>query len=148
MLNKQRIKAFPKALIPRTSVQVFWRSFCLWAGIMGLPSILFYSMGNHSQPILVLLKRLLICLAPAVLFGGIGATVMTFFVPTGRTLLAVLVGTVVGFVLPVATFWIVAAILPKDEATMFYVIEGWVFGMAGCLAGFCVGISRGSQPRL
>jgi hypothetical protein len=72
---------------------------------------------------------------------------MTFVVPPGRSVLAVLVGIVLGFVPPVASFWTVGAILPKDEATMGYFIAGWVFGMAGCAAGFSVGILRGSQPR-
>jgi hypothetical protein len=148
VLNKQPIKSSPRALILRTKAQVFWRFFGLWAGIVGVPSLLFYSMGNHSQPILFLLKQLLVFLAPAVLFGAIGAAVMTFLVPPGRTVLAVLVGIVLGFVLPVATFWTVGTILPKDEATMGFFIAGWVFGMAGGAAGFFVGIWRGSQPTL
>jgi hypothetical protein len=146
--NKQPMRSSPKAPILRTRAQVFWRFFGLWSGIVGVPSLLFYSMGNHSQPILVLLEQLLIYLAPAVLFGSIGAAVMTFFVPPGRTVLAVLVGVVLGFVLPVASFWTAGATLPKDEATMGYFIAGWVFGLAGCTAGFCVGVLRGSQPGL
>ncbi len=137
-----------KLPIPRTKAQVFWRFFGLWGGITGLPSLLFYSMGNHSLPILTLLEQLLVYLAPAVLFGGIGAAVMTLFVPPGRTALSVLLGVVVGFVLPISAFGIVGAILPKDEATMGYFIAGWVFGMAGGAAGFSVGLLRGFQPRL
>jgi len=148
VLNKQPIKSFPTALIPRTKPQAFSRFFGLWAGIIGFPGLLFYFMGNQHLPIVVLLKQLLVCLAPALLFGAIGAAVMTFLVPPGRMVLALIVGILTGFVIPVATFWTVGAILPRNEATMGYFLAGWVFGMAGGAAGFFVGIWRGSQPRL
>jgi hypothetical protein len=132
----------------RTKARTFLGFFGLWAGILGFPCLMFYCMGNQSLPILVLLKHLLVFLAPAVLFGGISAAVMTFLVPPGRPVLAALVGFVFGFILPVATFWTAGAILPKNEATMGYFLAGWVLGMTGCAAGFFVGIWRGFQPKL
>jgi len=133
-------------LIPRTKAQTFWRFFSLWAGIIACPCMLVCFGGN--TPILLHLEQLPIFLAPAAVFGTIGAAVMTFLVPPGRMVLAMFAGIVIGFILPAATFWGLAVTLPKNEATMGYFLAGWVLGMAGGIGGIVVGSWRGSERRL
>jgi hypothetical protein len=137
----------PRGLTPRTKAQTFWRFFILWAGIIACPCIVFYFEVIRQQ-VLLHLKLLPIFLAPAVLFGTIGAAWMTFLVPPGRLVLAVFAGIVIGFIPPAATLWGLGVILPKSEATLGYYLVGWVLGMAGGTAGLLVGIWRGTERRL
>jgi hypothetical protein len=127
----------------RSNARDFWRFFKLWAGITAIPCLLVYSQTGiqHVQALPVLL-------APAVVFGTIGATVMTFLVTPGHLLRALLAGMVVGFGLPAAVFWGLVVILPKNEASLGYYLAGWVLGMAGGVAGVIAGSWRGSEGRL
>jgi hypothetical protein len=100
------------------------------------------------QQVLLHLKLLPIFLAPAVLFGTIGAAWMTFLVPAGRLVLAMFAGIVIGFIPLAATLWGLVVVLPKTEATLGYYLVGWVLGMAGGIAGLLVGIWRGIERRV
>jgi hypothetical protein len=126
----------------RSNTQDFWKFFKLWAGITAIPCLLVYSqIGIHYT------KALPVLLAPAVVFGTIGATVMAFLVSPGHLLRALLAGIVVGFGLPAAVFWGLLVILPKNEVSLGYYFAGWVLGMAGGVAGVIAGSWRGSEGR-
>ena len=127
-----------------TKSQDFWKFFKIWAGVSALPVLPFSLQavfrGNVSQAPVIL--------APAVLFGAVGAAVMTFLLPPGNLFRSVLVGIVVGFVVPAGVFWVWANALPKNEATMGYYLAGMVFGSAGFVAGVIIGALQGSRNRV
>src|ERR1700758_1390508 len=62
--------------------------------------------------------------APGIAFGAIGAAFMTLLVRPGQKLRALVVGLLVGFGTPAAFFSGLAILLPKNEATMGYVLFG------------------------
>jgi hypothetical protein len=127
----------------QSNAQNFWKFFKLWAGVTAIPCLLVYFQSGiqHVQALPVLL-------APAVVFGTIGAAVMTFLVSPGHLLRALLAGIVVGFGLPAGVFWGLAVILPKNEATLGYYLAGWVLGMAGGVAGVIARSWRGSEGKI
>jgi hypothetical protein len=125
----------------------FWKVFKLWAGLTALHGVLMWVQGMTFGGGLERLLALLYLLAPALVLGAIGASVMTFAVPPGRKLAALFAGIAVGFVLPVVTFWGLAAVLPKDEGSMGYVLAGWVFGILGGVAGIVAGTWRAAERR-
>ena len=74
-------------------------------------------------------------LAPGAVFGGIGAGAMTLWVQPGQTFRAITLGVVVGLGAPAGFFAALAIFLPKNEATMGWVLFGMVFAMTGAFAG-------------
>jgi hypothetical protein len=116
--------------IERTRARVFWQVFKVWGGIMTLPGLFFVSQARlHYQSILGEV------IAPGVAFGAIGAAFMSLLVRPGQKFRALLVGLLVGGGSPAAFFWGLAIVLPKNEATMGYVLFGMIFAMAGAFAG-------------
>ena len=86
----------------------------MWAGLTALPSVLMWVQGMTFGGGLQRLLALPYLLAPALVLGAIGASVMTFAVPPGRKSAGLFAGIVVGFVLPVVTFWGLAVVLFKE----------------------------------
>jgi FtsH-binding integral membrane protein len=91
----------------RSYAREFGKFFTLWAGIIAIPCLLVFSQNGIQYA-----RFLTVFLAPAVVFGAIGATVITFLVSPGQLLRGGLAGILVGLVLPAAVFWGLLIILP------------------------------------
>ena len=85
-------------------------------------------------------------LVPGLVMGALGATIMTLVVEPGRTFSAVIVGFFVGSGVPLIVFWGLAALGPKNEATLGYGIFGFLFAVPSGIAGIIAGSWRGSMP--
>jgi hypothetical protein len=70
-----------------------------------------------------------ILLVPGLVMGVLGSAVLTFVVQPGRTWTAITVRAVLGFGFPLAVFWGLAAVLPKNEATLGYTLAGRTFAL-------------------
>jgi hypothetical protein len=126
--------------LERTRSQVFWAVFKIWGGIMAFPGLFFLPrIGLHYQYILFEM------VAPGIAFGAIGAASMTLLVRPGQKLRALVVGLLVGFGTPAAFFSGLAILLPKNEATMGYVLFGMIFAMTGAFAGIVAANSLKSE---
>jgi len=70
---------------------------------------------------------------------------MSLLVRPGQKARALLVGLLVGGGSPAAFFWGLAMVLPKNEATMGYVLFDMIFAMAGAFAGIMAANSLKSE---
>lgn len=117
--------------IERTRAPVFWQVFKVWGGIMALSGLFFVSQARlHYQSILVEV------IAPGVALGAIGAAFMSLLVRPGQKFRALPSCFLLGGL---------AIVLPKNEATMGYVLFGMIFAMAGAFAGIMAANSLKSQ---
>jgi len=116
----------------------FLRTFLFWAALTSLPCLLF------TMPFSLHLVAAL--MVPGLVMGALGATIMTLVVEPGRTFSAVIVGFFVGSGIPLIVFWGLAALGPKNEATLGYGIFGFLFAVPSGIAGIIAGSWRGSMP--
>ena len=117
----------------------FFRTFFLWAAMASSPALLFLFRAPAGM--------LLVLLVPGVAFGLIGAGIMNFVVPPGKTGHAVTVGFAIGAGLPLLLFWSLLAVLPKDEGSLGYFLLGPVFSVPSGLAGVIAGVWRAQNGK-
>jgi hypothetical protein len=129
---------------PKGRARIFWRAFKTWSGIMSLPGAFFLIQAVgllHSARDVynLLLLALYSALAPGVIFGVLGATALTFLASPAKKTRTLLVGIVTGLSCPLAFFGALIAFFPKNDATLGWVIFGFIFALTGALAGFMAG---------
>ena len=124
----------------------FTKMFVLWAGLICVPGLfLVFGQGGRGEPKHSDLLPLV--LFPASVLGAVGAAIMTFVVRRGERRSAMIVGTVVGFGLPPVAFWSLAAVLPKNEATMGYVLARCILAVPSGIAGIVSATWRATQGK-
>jgi len=64
-------------------------------------------------------------------------------VPPGKTLRAIALGILLGVGLPLVGFFGLAAVLPKNEGTMGYILAGIALAVPSGVAGIIAGVWRG-----
>jgi nitrate reductase NapE component len=124
----------------------FAKMFALWAGLISVPGLLLvFGARSRVEPVNFALLPLM--LFPAVVLGLVGAAIMSFVVRPGERLGAMIVGIVVGFGLPPVAFWGLAAVLPKDESTLGYVLAGFIFAVPSGIAGIVSANWRAAEQK-
>src|SRR5258707_8862703 len=118
----------------------FLRTFRFWGALTALPWLLPLFPTPFS------LRLVAALMVPGLVMGALGATIMTLVVERGRTFSAVIVGFLVGLGVPLIVFWGLAALGPKNEATLGYGIFGFLFAVPSGIAGIIAGSWRGSMP--
>jgi len=118
----------------------FLRTFLFWGALTSLPCLLPLFTTPFS------LRLVAALMVPGLVMGALGATIMTLVVEPGRTFSAVIVGFFVGSGVPLIVFWGLAALGPKNEATLGYGIFGFLFAVPSGIAGIIAGSWRGSMP--
>jgi multisubunit Na+/H+ antiporter MnhG subunit len=93
----------------------------------------------------LLLAALYYMLAPGVIFGGLGAIALTLLASPAKKTRTLLVGTVTGFACPLAFFGALIVFSPKNEATLGWIVLGFIFSLTGALAGYMAGSAVMSQ---
>jgi len=119
----------------------FLRTFLFWAALTSLPCLL----PLFTMPFSLRLAAAL--MVPGLGMGALGATIMTLVVEPGRTFSAVIVGFFVGAGVPLIVFSGLAALGPKNEATLGYGIFGFLFAVPSGIAGIIAGQWRGAMPQ-
>ena len=135
VLNRvfQGAETSPSAGIRRAAG--FAKTFLFWAVVGSTPMALIALSGPFSW------SKMVMSLVPGVPLAIVGSVILMFWVPAGKKS-APVIGLLVGGALPPVTLWTLALILPKNEATMGYVLFGLILAVPNAIAGAVAGSWR------
>jgi len=125
--------------------RVFWRAFKTWSCIMALPGAFFLTQSlallqSADGAYKLLLMALYTVLAPGVVFGGLGATALTFLASPAKKTRTLSVEVVTGLACPLAFFSALIVLEgPKNEGVAGWFFYGLIFALTGAFAGFEAG---------
>ncbi len=122
-----------------TRAQVFWKAFKMWAGIMALPGAFLLApmagvrlQSPNALPDVALMTVSHV-LAPGALFGAVGAGVLALRASPATKIRTLSLGVVTGLACPLLLFGALLVILPKDEASLGWILFGMIFSVTGHL---------------
>ncbi len=114
----------------------------MWAGIMTLPGAFLLApmagvrlQSPNALPDVALMTVSYV-LAPGALFGAMGAGVLALWASPAKKIPTLSLGVVTGLASPLIFFGALLVILPKNEASLGWILFGMIFSVAGAFAGF------------